>query len=370
LVDVLTWSSFVPRAGVAWDVGNNGKTVLKATYGLFTHVMTEDFAQDYNQNARTTYRYRWIDRDGNNDYTPGEVDLNLNGADFISVTGATNNILNSNLEQPVTHEVSLGLERELMSNFSAKVLYVFKRQNNLYETVNILRPYSAWNSPITRVDPGPDGVAGNSDDGGPVTFYDYATAYRGAAFVGNSPRNTADDHDERYNTIEITLNKRMSNNWDLLASYSATKNRRWLSAIPGSPNEEFFPIDETWDRQFKLVGSYRFPLDIYASTFYQYLDGDPLQRTYLFRTVPNATTVTLRLEPFGASREPGLNMLNIRMAKRFNFGTKRVDFDVDLFNTLNVNSATAITMASGPTFGDISVIVPPRVVRLGVTFAF
>ena len=162
----------------------------------------------------------------------------------------------------------------------------------------------------------------------------------------------------------------MSSHWDLLASYSATKNHRWISAIPGSPHDEFFPLDETWDRQFKLVGTYRFPLDVYTSAFYQYLDGDPLQRTYIFRSVPQAGTVTLRLEPFGASREPGLNVLNLRLAKRFSFGTKRVDFDVDLFNALNVNSATAITTASGPTFGDVTVIVPPRVLRLGATFAF
>jgi hypothetical protein len=369
-VDVLTWRSVVPRAGLAWDVTSDNKTVLKATYGLFRHVMTEDFAQDYNQNARTTYRYRWTDRDGNNDYTPGEVNLDLNGPDFISVAGASNNILNPDLQQPSTHEISLGLERELASNFSAKLLYVYKRQNNLYETVNILRPYGAWNIPITRVDPGPDGVNSTADDGGAVTFFDYDPAYRGAAFVGNSPRNTANDHDEYFNTIEVTLNKRMSNNWDVLASYSATRNHRWISAIPASPNEEFFPIDETWDRQFKLVGSYRFPLDIYASTFYQYLDGDPLQRTFIFRTVPNATTVTLRLEPFGASREPGLNMLNLRAAKRFTFAGKRVDLDFDLFNALNVNSATSVVTASGPTFGDINVIVPPRVVRFGATFAF
>ena len=370
-LDVLTWRSFVPRIGAAWDVTNDGKTVLKATYGLFAHVMTEDFAQDYNQNTRVTYRYRWTDPDGNNDYTPGEVNLALdNNPAFISVTGATNNILNPDLQQPVTHEISLGLERELMPNFSAEILYVFKRQNNLYETENILRPYSAWNVPITRTDPGPDGVVGTADDAGPVTLYDYAAEYAGAAFVGNSPLNTANDHDEWYNTIEVTLNKRMSNNWDLLASVSATKNHRWISAIAGSPNDEFYPLDETWDRQFKLVGSYRFPMDIYTSAFYQYLDGDPLQRTYIFRSVPRAGTVTLRLEPFGATREPGLNMLNLRIAKRFNFGNKRVDFDVDLFNTLNTNSATSITTASGPTYGDVTVIVPPRVLRLGATFAF
>ena len=83
--------------GAAWDIAGNGKTVVKATYGWFNHVMTEDFAAAYNQNTRVTYTYRWRDLNGNRDYNPGEVNLDLNGPDFISVTGATNNILNTDL---------------------------------------------------------------------------------------------------------------------------------------------------------------------------------------------------------------------------------------------------------------------------------
>ena len=369
-VDVLTWKAAAPRVAAAWDVTGSGKTVVKATYGYFTHVMTEDFAQNFNLNARTTYRFRWRDTNGNNDYDPGEVDLGLNGPDFISAAGAANNILNPSLDQPVTHEVSLAFERELARNFSAKALYVYKRQNNLYEQVNVLRPSSAWNVPITRVDPGPDGVAGNGDDLGNVTLYDYPVAYRGSAFVGNQFLNTPGDRDDNYDTLEFTFNKRMSNRWDMLTSYSATKNHRWIRATPNSPNDEFFPLDETWDWQFKLVGSYELPWGVYTSAFFQHLAGDPLQRTYIFRSVPQASTVTLRLEPLGASREPNLNVLNLRGSKKFTFGRRRLEIDVDVFNALNTNSATSITMASGPTFGAISVIVPPRIARFGLTLAY
>ena len=370
-VDVLMWKAVAPRAAVAWDVTGSGKSVVKATYGYFTHVMTEDFAQNFNRNARTTYRFRWRDINGNNDYDPGEVDLRLNGGtDFISASGAANNILNTELEQPVTHEVSFSYERELANNFSAKALYVFKRQNNLYDQVNILRPYSAWNIPITRVDPGPDRIAGNADDAGPVTFYDYDPAYRGSAFTGNQFVNSPDARDDRFSTLEFTLNKRMSNRWEMLASFSDTKNHRWIRSIPNSPNDEFFPLDETWDWQFKLTGTYQLPFGFYTSAFLQHLAGDPLQRTNNFASVPNATTVTLRLEPLGARREPNVNVLNLRGSKKFSFGTRRVELDFDLFNALNSNSATAITTTSGPSFGAITTIVPPRIARFGVTFAF
>lgn len=377
-VDVLTWAAVAPRAGFAYDLMGNGRTVVKGTYGWFNHTMTEDFAASFNLNTLVTTRYRWRDLNGNSDYDPGEVNLALNGPDFITVIGATNAILNPDLEQPVTHEVSLGFERELMANFSAKALYVYKRQNNLFDTVNILRPYSAWNIPITRRDPGPDGVLNTADDGGRVTFYDYDAAYRGAAFVGNTSVNAPDERDSYYNTIEFTLNKRMSNRWDMLASASRTKNHRWINVIASTPNLEVFPLDETWDWQFKLVGSYQLPLDVYASAFFQHLAGDPLGRTYIFRSadpdggraISSASTVMLPLEALGAMREPNLNVLNLRAAKKFTVGRNRLNVDIDLFNVLNVNTPTAITTASGPTFGAFSDIVPPRILRLGATFAF
>ncbi len=371
-VDVLTWSAIAPRIGAAWDLFGNGRTVVKATYGWFNHVMTEDFAGDYNQNTRVTYTYRWRDVNGNRDYDPGEVNLDtVNGTDFIGVSGATNNILNPDLQQPVTHEVSLSIERELMANFSAKVLYVYKRQNNLYRSINILRPYEVYDIPVLRVDPGPDGVPGGGDDGGPVTLYDYQAAYRGSAFVGNSPRNSPDDRDDNYDTIEFSLNKRMTNRWELMGTYSATKNHRWQIAIPQNPNEEINNFDGTWDWYAKIVGTYQLPWGVYTSAFWQHLSGATLRRTYVFRQIPNSSTITVPLEAFGDRRLDNQNSLNWRASKRFNVGSgRRVEFTVDLFNALNANTVLAQNVASGPTFGTITAIMPPRIVRLGGTFSF
>src|SRR5205823_5381461 len=192
----------------------------KATYGWFNHVMSEDYAGNYNQNTLVTTRYRWSDPDRNGDYTPGEVNLDLNGPDFISVTGASNNILNPGLKQPVTHEISASLERELSVGFSAKALYVYKRQNNLYNAINVLRPSSVYNIPITRRDPGPDGVLNTADDGGRVTFYDYDAAFRGATFVGSKFLNRSAGREDFYHNLEATLQKRMTEKWSVLASYT------------------------------------------------------------------------------------------------------------------------------------------------------
>ena len=70
------------------------RTVLKTTYGQYNYLLGDDFGEIYNENARTTVRYRWRDLDGNGKYTPGETNLDLDGLDFLAISGARNSILN------------------------------------------------------------------------------------------------------------------------------------------------------------------------------------------------------------------------------------------------------------------------------------
>ena len=90
--------------------------------------------------------------------------------------------------------------------------------------------------PINRRDPGPDGVLNNSDDGGSVTLYDYANAYRGAAFVSNKRVNA--DNTDRFNSVEFTVTKRASDRWMGQISYFAVKNHRWLDGSFQSPESK------------------------------------------------------------------------------------------------------------------------------------
>ena len=65
-------------------------------------------------------------------------------------------------------------------------------------------------------------------------------------------------------SFRITRACRVLASFLLLASFLATRNHRWLGtrATPMTPNDLFYPLDETWDSQFKLTGSYLLPVDI------------------------------------------------------------------------------------------------------------
>jgi hypothetical protein len=375
-VEVLTYGRPAPRAAVAWDVTGSGRTVAKATYGWFN--AESILADNYNKNSSYTTRYRWRDLNGNRNYDPGEVNLDTNGPDFISTTNTANNRINPDLRLAHVQEVTASVEHELIPNMSVRALYLYRRFGDQFASVNVLRPYSAFNIPLSRKDPGPDGVINTGDDGGFVTIHDYDPAYRGSAFVGNQNLNRPPGRHDSYQSIEGALMKRLSDNWSLQTAYTATKYHRWLVGIPQSPNDEYFPLDDAWRWSLKVNGNYEFPYEIGVGAIMEFLNSPLGQRTYTFRAADplggtplrQQTTVALRLEPFGSRRETAVPLVNLRVGKKFRFGKQFFQVSLDALNVVNSNSVKAASYVSGPGFARVTDVVPPRQIRIGAQFQF
>jgi hypothetical protein len=375
-VEVGRWGRWAPRAAVAFDLTGTGKTVAKASYGWFN---TEGaLAGNYNQLTIFTTDYRWHDLNNDGRYQTGEVNLNTNGADFLSTTSAANTPPNPDLLLSHYQEVSASIERELAPNLAARVLYVLKRSgDDIATSINTLRPFSAYNIPITRTDPGPDGTLGTADDAGQVTIYDYDPAYRGSNFVNNQTVNRPDGRSDYFNSFEGSVTRRLAGSWSLLAAYTATKYHRWLVGYPQSPNDTYFDLDNQWRWSFKLNGNYNLPHDFLVGAIVEVVNGALGQRTYVFRaTDPSGpplrqlATVTLRLEPYGAHSEPPQTQFNARVGKKFAFSRKVLNLSFDVLNVMNSSAITAVTYVSGPSFGRVTDILPPRTLRVGATFDF
>jgi hypothetical protein len=376
-LDVQTFNRVVPRLGVAYDLG--GKSVIKATWGLYNYILGDTYGDVFAATATANAVFLWHDLNNDRLWTPNETNLSLGAGnpDFVTITGASNAELSPTLKQPNTWESTVSFERELAPSLGFRVMYINRISEGSLETINTKRPYNAYNVPITRRDPGPDGVLGNSDDGGRITLYDYATEYRGAAFV-NRKRVNADNTD-RFNSMEFTLTKRASDRWMGQISYFAVKNHRWLDGVFQSPNQEFFPLDETWSWAGNISGTYRLPYDLSVSGFLQSRSGVKGQRTNIFRTadpdggppIANNGNTTIRLEPYGSQTYSAFNILNFRANKDFRMsGGRRLSIDFDAFNLLNLATPVAADFASGPTFGYITDVTPPRITRIGARFTF
>jgi hypothetical protein len=388
------WSSFAPRLHAVFDIFGNGKTVVKGGWGRFDHARQQVPELDSaDAQVRTQATYRWRDFNRNSIYDPGEVNLNVNGPDFLNQTLGSNFVASADERQPKSDEISLSLERELGQNFGVRASYVYSRYHDTYRVQNLLRPCAlegralgapcpgSYDVAVTRPDPGPDGVVGNVDDpGNSVTYYEYATALSGRAFERftrvNDPL-----ADQEYNSIDIAMSKRLSNRWQLAASYSATRvdaPLTLLSEFNGNvesaaltPNDEFNTADQNWEYTWKLSGVYQLPFGVLTSAQYEARSGYPWARQVRFTGGRTITSITMNVEPIGERRLPVSHQLDMRFEKTFNLNKgQKLAVRANIFNILNMNTVLNVTRLSGPSFNKPTSIMDPRITEIGFTYSF
>ena len=385
-----TWNPVMPRLHGALDLFGNGRSVVKAGWGRFYHLRYPGEVTQVDPNSRTTITYRWRDLNGNRDYDPGEVNLDPNGADFISQSGGTNTVVNPNEVEPYQDELSASFEQELMPGFGLRLTGIHSIATKPYRRTNLLRPPSVYTVAITRPDPGNDGVVGTADDPGVnYTYYEYPTSLRGRAFERFTLSNDANARPE-FNSFEIAASRRLAQGWLLTASFSAT--HRHIPYINGldpteqgstvqladdDPNAQFNGADNTWERTGKLAGSYQFPYGLLASANYEFRSGEPWARQVQFRGGVTIPTQVLRVEEIGARRLPDRHLTNLRIQKTLRFPRHtRLDLRANIFNLWNANTVMQVTKRSGPSFlvptpdATFPAIMEPRIVALNAAFSF
>ena len=78
------FNTFAPRLRAGYDLTGDGRTVVKGGWGRYHSQRTADQVQLVAKNVLDTTTYRWRDLNSNRDYDAGEVNLDVNGGDFIS----------------------------------------------------------------------------------------------------------------------------------------------------------------------------------------------------------------------------------------------------------------------------------------------
>jgi hypothetical protein len=314
------------------------------------------------------------------------VNLDRNGPDFISTTvlGSASiayAVPNPDERQPMSDEWTGSIERQLIPNMALRVTGIYSRWFRNYRVLNNLRPPEVYSIPIRNADPGPDGVAGSSDDPGTIlTYWDYPAQYRGAAF--QEPMLVNDSSaDETYRSFEVALSKRMSRRWSLMASYSATKlNVPFVPTTGGAftvnlpamdPNAEILSANETWEWLGRVSGAYELPADVLLSSNFEHRSGSPWARTVSVRGGQQIPSMTLRAETIGTRRLPNLNLLNMRVEKSFGLDSnRRLALRLNMYNLLNVNTVLSVNSLSGDAFGRPTAIQAPFIAELGLNFTF
>lgn len=385
-LDTGSFTALAPRIGIAWNVFGNNKTVIRASFGRFNHAMGDDFSGTYSQSGVGTVTYQWNAPVGSTILGPGQI------GNSITQTGGSTQLLNPNLKQPHTNEFVVGLEREISAGISFRANYIWIKQVDLFGNYNIKRPYEAWNIPYTAypngrpiVDPGPDGISYNADDGKPLTIWGYPQQYAGAAFTQNQSVAYPNSSAPIIKVVDLMVSKRLAGKWGFNSSLTMIRNHTaspnstlagfglYRAAVPVSPNSDYFNYDRTWNWQAKTTAFANLPWHFVASSTFEAYNGLRGQRLVNLTGIgtPNVGTITVPVEEYGASSGPVRILWNMEFGREFMFRDKyRLKPSLDILNALNRADQWAITFTAGPSFMVPATINTPRIAKIGLVLSF
>jgi len=360
--DLVKYRVFSPRFGLAYRLTADGKTLLRANIGRYYNHMIYGNWELPPPSAPTWYMYGW------------------NGSDWDLITSYTPELISvdPNLKNPYSDQFSVGIDRELFTNFGLSFTYLEK-----------------WSKDLIGFSP----VTGDWDD-----YYELTTVTDPYSGDSLQAYNLIDEYPElhitnpdrfysRYRMFSLVLNKRMSNKWQLQASFTYSKiwglnprgvNRQhnsenilYNSSAARDPNS-FLNLEGRMpgDRPFsmKLLGTYLFPYGIAASVNFQIQSGIPYARVAaIYGLNQGSDSVPVEARGDNGHRLPTGYLLDASVEKTFRIANRfSIQARFEVFNLLNKATATRMmdySLSSGQEW-TYSRIWDPRRVQLGLRVRF
>jgi hypothetical protein len=404
---VYKWNNLTPRVGVTFAVDEARKTVVRASYAMFASQLPGDSAKFVSPIQYSYAYYNAVDRNGDGIAQLSEILFNqglqgYSGFDPNNPTRlSTVNAVDPNVKAPITHEFLIGMDKELLPNFSVSGTFTYRKMLDLI-----------WD-PLTGVkssDYTQTGtLTGNIAELGAFSVPLYGLRSAAVPAGGGETETNRAGYHQRYLGFEFSAVKRMSNHWMARLGFSTNDWREYfddpsLSIVDptkapapaitqarqfagpqidgglvvrkaaGSGKSNVYLVAPKY--QIVANGSYEGPWGLnfganlvtrqgYAEPFFQsnVAAGDPLGR----KTV-------LLVSQVDQFRLPAVTSLDARIEKRFNFGSTHFALDFDVFNILNAGTVLGkqydarLTGATG--FDQTLEIMNPRIARLGARFTF
>jgi hypothetical protein len=362
-----TWNSFAPRVGVIYDLAGNGRSVVKFNYGLYWHNPGPDIAGNANPNQATkSVTYAWSDPNRDKKWQPGEEGALLDSA----LAGAIK--IDPDIKQPYTHEIDVFFERQLSEFIGSRIGFIYKTNDDLWQTYRPGRGLNAYTAPFPFVDIGVDGIRGTSDDR-TLTLLGLPSALASQFPTDRVIMNTPEFG--RYKTLEASVTRRFANRWSaqLGGGYTWTHDfPEGPQSYPNTPNDAFDYDRAGWG--IKATGSYDAPHGIRFSPILRYQAGPNFARTIsvpasagtAFGLIVPATTYYA--DAADANRQDNITVIDLRTEKTINISTTKVRAFVDLFNITNSHAADTITRSTGANYLRPASLLTPFTVRIGFRF--
>ncbi|HUM03351.1 MAG TPA: carboxypeptidase regulatory-like domain-containing protein [Thermoanaerobaculia bacterium] len=168
----LIWRNLSPRLGLTYAIGDQGKTLVKASFAHFVNQLGGG-VPTYDSNApygTSNLYYNWNDANGNHIVDHGEVDFagGVVGSYYVDPSNPNKssaiNMTNYNMKTPSVNEFLLGFEHEVMPAFVVALggtyrhLYNFTYTPSIDETTGLILGSSNYTCTAAGPYPIPNGT--------------------------------------------------------------------------------------------------------------------------------------------------------------------------------------------------------------------
>ncbi len=213
------YNDFAPRFGFAWDPRNDGKTSIRAGFGVFYDVLKGEDNLQFNGQAPffgfSSLGFKSLSKNPTADVNymsqpfvaagvpnpfpskPPAPDIDFGATGFLPIGDAGVFYVDPHLRTPYTYQYSFSIQHELVKNLQVEASYVGSSSHKLTDLVDA-NPFILGNPAIVRRFNAQSGVASDT--------FSYLEEFRNVVTAS-------------YNSLELSMQKRLSDNRILGTSY-------------------------------------------------------------------------------------------------------------------------------------------------------
>jgi hypothetical protein len=355
------WNVFSPRLGVTRKLTADGRTVLRASYGMFRQgLLTGEFAAIHPASTPTTTT-------AFNPATGGYTTI-------VKVDDPRINLqIDPETRSPRSEEYSVGVDREVGRRLAVAIAYVGKNGSNFIGWTDVGGQYREESRTL------PDGRS--------IPVFVLVNPPAARRFLLTNP----DGYSLTYNGLVMVVEKRRSAGWQAFATYTFSRVSglqasngsaaagAQVSSVAGATQLTFgqdpnslinargrLPNDRP--HMFRVMGSLDVPrTGLVVAANLQYFTGKPYAASAQL-TLPQGTQRIL-LEAPGSRRLSSQSLLDLRVSRTLTVGgLGRIDLLLDVLNVLNDTAEEGLASDNlfSPNFGQGTVFMDPRRAMVGV----
>lgn len=404
--EAVEWTTLTPRVGVTWKVGDEGETLVRASYAQFADQLGVSVPSLVNPSSYQTAYFFWSDSNGDLELTADEVGPFLGGTSNLDFdnpgTLINRNHFASGFDAPRTDELLLSVEHAIQSQLVVGASATARTYTDIIEPETLVIDESG----AVRTHRRDDYVVGSMltgtlEDGSSYsvphyTFRDGITPFNGWEFENG-------DREQDYQGYSLWVHKRLANRWSLRGYLNFND---WEWDVPAGEME-----DPTLDADTPLYPYGNYPDgstvvssagggsgpkgDVYLQSGWSYnlsglyqvapdrpwgfdlaadlngREGYPLPQLHTSNLFDNYGTRLVLAADVDRFRNDDVHIVNASISKVFEFGEYDLKLSLDGFNLTNDGAVLQRETQRNLTSASyVREVLSPRVFRLGARLSF